>query len=353
MPLFLGIWKKKKLSNSPQATIPGRPAICQEQGYSSNTWRQCAFGEILLNNLSPRLSDTQPSASTGSYIDRPISPLALPPSPHTPWSNTDRTSIPPPVPSKSYTVPQKSPTFFEGRLCIEPRPVDIRTMERPAVDHHPSGTRYIEHPPSPVAIMERTRDHYTPLRPRADSAPPARPTGRRAGGSSSGGGSGGGEHIVRPGSAEPTARRQRRRLGSIVDGSLPSGVRPSEAPTHFPYSQLELLQSAAKLRSEKFGVLNARDVEGLSRELSALEARCQYLRETHKSLKTGRRTLHVRMLTYLRSTRPAVFSRENLLKQEEALAELDAAIEDWGCKLEKVCRPALGITLLASRLLTL
>lgn len=158
---------------------------------------------------------------------------------------------------------------------------------------------------------------------------------------------------MRPGSAEPTARRQRRRLGSIVDGSLPSGVRPSEAPTHFPYSQLELLQSAAKLRSEKFGVLNARDVEGLSRELSALEARCQYLRETHKSLKTGRRTLHVRMLTYLRSTRPAVFSRENLLKQEEALAELDAAIEDWGCKLEKVCRPALGITLLASRLLTL
>lgn len=339
-------YERKKLSNSPQATIPGRPAICQEQGYSSNTWRQCAFGEILLSNLSPRLSVTHPSASTDSYIGRPISPLVLPPSPHTPWSSTDSTNIPPPVPSKSYIVPQRSPTFFEGRLCIEPRSVDIRTMERPVVDHHPSGTRYIERPPSPVAIMERTREHYTPLRPRADSAPPARPTCRRGGG-------GGGEHIVRPGSADPTARRQRRRLGSISDGSLPSGVRPSEAPTHFPYSQLELLQSAAKLRSEKFGVLNARDVEGLSRELSALEARCQYLRETHKSLKTGRRTLHVRMLTYLRSTRLAVFSRDNLLKQEEALAELDAAIDDWGCKLEKVCRPAFGITLLASRLLTL
>lgn len=142
---------------------------------------------------------------------------------------------------------------------------------------------------------------------------------------------------MRPGSAEPV-RRQRRKPGSISDSSLPSGVRPSEAPTYFPYSQLELLRTAAKLRSEKFGVLNARDVEGLSRELSALEARCQYLRETHKSLKTGRRTLHVRMLTYLRSTRSAVFSRENLLKQEEALAELDAAIDDWGCKLEKVCR---------------
>lgn len=147
---------------------------------------------------------------------------------------------------------------------------------------------------------------------------------------------------MRPGSAEPV-RRQRRRAGSISDGSLPSGVHPSEAPTHFLYSQLKSLQSAAKLRSEKFGVLNARDVEGLSRELGALDARCQYLRETHKSLRTGRRTLHTRMLTYLRSTRSAVFSRENLLKQEEALAELDSAIDDWRCKLEKVCRMALVV----------
>lgn len=147
---------------------------------------------------------------------------------------------------------------------------------------------------------------------------------------------------MRPGSAEPV-KRQRRRADSTSNSSLPSGVRPSEAPTHFPYSQLELLQSAAKLRSEKFGVLNARDVEGLSKELGALEARCQYLRETHRSLRTGRRTLHTRMLTYLRSTRSAALSRDNLLKQEEALAELDSAIDDWRYKLEKVCCAGLFI----------
>lgn len=113
-------------------------------------------------------------------------------------------------------------------------------------------------------------------------------------------------------------------------------MRPSKAPIQIPYSQLESLQSAAKLRSEKFDVLNAKDVEGLSRELSGLETRCQYLRETHRSLRTGRRTLHTRMITYLRSARSAVFSRETLLKQEEALAELDAAIDDWEFKLEKV-----------------
>lgn len=31
------------------------------------------------------------------------------------------------------------------------------------------------------------------------------------------------------------------------------------------------------------------------------------------------------------------------MKQEEALAELDSAIDDWRCKLEKVCRIALVV----------
>lgn len=272
-------------------------------------------------------------------MDQPVSPHALPPSPHTPqFSTNTMDDVPPPVPSKNHTMPQRSPKFFGGRLCIEPRSVDIRGMERP-LNPYSSGTRYLERPPSPISIMERTREHYIPPRPRADSAPARTASQRRA------------EPVARPGSAEP-AKRSRRKTDSISDSSLPSGVRPSEAPTHFPYSQLELLQSAAKLRSETFGVLNVKDVEGLSRELSALEARCQYLRETHKSLRTGRKTLHRRMLTYLRGTRSALFSRENLLKQEEALAELDAAIDDWGCKLEKVCQMAPGIALVASWLLT-
>jgi chromosome segregation ATPase len=88
--------------------------------------------------------------------------------------------------------------------------------------------------------------------------------------------------------------------------------------------------------SEEFGVLDAKDVEGLSQELSSLETRCQYLRVTHRSLRAERKTLHARILTYLRSARSTAFSRENLLKQEEALAELDDSIDGWHAKLEKV-----------------
>lgn len=40
------------------------------------------------------------------------------------------------------------------------------------------------------------------------------------------------------------------------------------------------------------------------------------------------------MITYLRSPRMANFSRESILKQEEALAELDVSIDDWVAKLE-------------------
>lgn len=40
------------------------------------------------------------------------------------------------------------------------------------------------------------------------------------------------------------------------------------------------------------------------------------------------------MISYLKSPRMAKFSCESMLKQEEALAELDLSIEDWVSKLE-------------------
>lgn len=83
-------------------------------------------------------------------------------------------------------------------------------------------------------------------------------------------------------------------------------------------------------------MLGTRDVEVLSRELGGLETRCQYLRETHRSLRSGRKALQKRMLGYLRSAASEGVKRECLLRQEEALAELDVAIEDWEDKLEKV-----------------
>jgi hypothetical protein len=66
-----------------------------------------------------------------------------------------------------------------------------------------------------------------------------------------------------------------------------------------------------------------------------LDERTEYLRRTYHSLRAGRRNLHSRICQYLRSPRMAKFSHESMLKQEEALAELDASIDDWVNKLEQ------------------
>lgn len=66
-----------------------------------------------------------------------------------------------------------------------------------------------------------------------------------------------------------------------------------------------------------------------------MDDRTEYLRRTYSSLRAGRRNLHSRICQYLRSPRVAKFSHESMLKQEEALAELDASIDDWVTKLEQ------------------
>ena len=68
-------------------------------------------------------------------------------------------------------------------------------------------------------------------------------------------------------------------------------------------------------------------------ELLALDDRCDYLRETYRSLRAGRQRLQQRTITYLKS-QSITFSKERLLKQEEALIELDKSIDDWVVKLE-------------------
>lgn len=69
-------------------------------------------------------------------------------------------------------------------------------------------------------------------------------------------------------------------------------------------------------------------------ELRSLDERCEYLRKTYGSLRAGRRNLHSRMIGYLRSPVSSSFSRENILKQELALSELDISIDEWWCKWE-------------------
>lgn len=116
---------------------------------------------------------------------------------------------------------------------------------------------------------------------------------------------------------------------------LPSGFPATSAPSILPPSEVEALRKQAIGQASRFQVLNSKDVDALSRELRALDERCEYLRKTHRSLRSGRRNLHDRICTYLRSPRVAKFSHDSMLKQEEALSELDSSIDDWVSKLEQ------------------
>ncbi|KAI9804576.1 MAG: hypothetical protein M1833_006649 [Piccolia ochrophora] len=116
--------------------------------------------------------------------------------------------------------------------------------------------------------------------------------------------------------------------------NLPSGTTAVNVPAKMASSEIQSLQRQAYGQAAKFEVLSLKDVESLSRELRALDERCEYLRRTLVSLRSGRRGLHGRMVSYLKSPRIANFSRESLIKQEEALAELDISIDDWVSKLE-------------------
>ncbi|KAI9835642.1 MAG: hypothetical protein M1837_003687 [Sclerophora amabilis] len=116
---------------------------------------------------------------------------------------------------------------------------------------------------------------------------------------------------------------------------LPLGLPAVKVPSKLPKSEIESLQQQALGQAAQFEVLSVKDVESLSRELRALDERCDYLRKTHHSLRSGRQGLHTRMVTYLTSPRMAQFSRESILKQEEALAELDTSIDDWVAKLDQ------------------
>ncbi|KAK2000270.1 hypothetical protein LX36DRAFT_439091 [Colletotrichum falcatum] len=116
---------------------------------------------------------------------------------------------------------------------------------------------------------------------------------------------------------------------------LPTGWRADEAAGHMEQDELAALQSQAFGQASRFEVLRKEDVEALSKELRQLDERTEYLRRTYNSLRAGRRNLHSRMCQYLRSPRTARFSTDSMLKQEEALAELDTSIDDWVNKLEQ------------------
>ncbi|KAK1780435.1 Up-regulated during septation-domain-containing protein [Copromyces sp. CBS 386.78] len=116
---------------------------------------------------------------------------------------------------------------------------------------------------------------------------------------------------------------------------LPKGWKASDAVKMLRPSETAALQKQALQQAARFEVLRKEDVDNLSKELRQLDERTDYLRRTYTSLRAGRRNLHARICQYLRSPRTAKFSHESMLKQEEALAELDASIDDWITKLDQ------------------
>jgi hypothetical protein len=98
--------------------------------------------------------------------------------------------------------------------------------------------------------------------------------------------------------------------------------------------EMTAVHTHAYRQAERFEVLEMADVEALSKELRRLDERTEYLRRTYTSLRAGRRNLQSRLCQFLRSPRAERLSFDTLLKQEEALAELDSSIDEWVNKLE-------------------
>ncbi|KAI5819745.1 Up-regulated during septation-domain-containing protein [Pyronema omphalodes] len=133
-------------------------------------------------------------------------------------------------------------------------------------------------------------------------------------------------------------RKESRRHHKRKKSNASNATKPIEAVTsHYQTpsaAEITSLQRHAMKQAGEFNVLSLQEVELLSQELLQLEGRCEYLRTMKQNLKQGRKTLHTRMISYLKNSRPGAFTQDNLLKQEEALADLDTAIEEWEIKLE-------------------
>jgi hypothetical protein len=157
-----------------------------------------------------------------------------------------------------------------------------------------------------------------------------------------------GRPVGRTKSQREVATKERDRSADFA--KLPSGLRPIEAAIILPELEKDTLRLQACSQAERFEILGTRHVRALSKvwkffvttqvnltdsqELRGLDERCEYLRNTYKGLRAGRQKLHSRMISYLKSD-ALIFSKDRLLRQEEALLELDKSIDDWTLKLER------------------
>ncbi|KAH8785466.1 Up-regulated during septation-domain-containing protein [Diaporthe sp. PMI_573] len=352
-------------------TIPGRPA-CHERSISApgNGWKVHHLAYRNETHLSP-LGDSASDISTIA-IPQPQSPKNLPPlvipvqtsslprltrqlslnrlrsgstgsaesgirpartdesprtrSPYTPHSasltaNTPMSSAPSstfsnsslPTPVSGTTEPRASPKPWKG----EANPAGLETPKD-------QGTEFVQSMATPRSAVEpRSASSFSHRRNVSESASIAtsimdrgRPRKRSDG-------------IKR--SASKASKSAERRAFE----TLPKGWKVTDAAQMLEQAERVALHKQAMQQAARFEVMRKEDVDSLSRELRNLDERTEYLRRTYHSLRAGRRNLHSRICQYLRSPRMAKFSHDSMLKQEEALAELDSSIDDWVNKLEQ------------------
>ncbi|EHL01212.1 hypothetical protein M7I_2909 [Glarea lozoyensis 74030] len=277
-------------------TIPGRPAL-HERSISApgNSWKQHMFGESMVSCISEPILDEileldLLDGSIASSIG--ATPVWTPDSQRSPkqWAS--------PTPSSSVASPQVSHTRGQSESS---HPGHLKKGDK--VSGHRRGE-------SETSIMDRGRPKKRP-----DGSPVKQPTGTTT-------------------TRSRTASRSSPTEEQKAFATLPQGIRASNAASVMPMSEIEALRKQAFGQASRFDVLSSKDVDNLSRELRSLDERCEYLTATHRSLRSGRRNLHDRICSFLRSPRVARFSHESILKQEEALSELDSSIDDWVTKLE-------------------
>lgn len=145
---------------------------------------------------------------------------------------------------------------------------------------------------------------------------------------------------------------------SKLNQTLPVGFKSVDASPHYSEEDIVKLHEQALGQARQFEVIGVKDVELLSKvgilislyilshslnldlsfwlqELRALDERCEYLHRCQLSLRSNRQTLHSRTIAYLQSPRLTHFSREDMLRQELALARLDHALDDYSSKMEQ------------------
>ncbi|KAM0809343.1 putative Up-regulated during septation-domain-containing protein [Seiridium cardinale] len=373
-------------------TIPGRPAL-HERSISSpvNTWRRhkladsLPFGHdgIRENTETKRSNTMDPQKTNTSALAQPMSPKNLAPlvipnqsgalprlarqlsltrlrsgsntsEPNTRTVKADespktRTPFTPFTPASAYTTTPKSALTASTLATPISAPAEARESPRPwekAANTTPVGTPLagnvdvestpraeVDVPRSATAMSYRT---YAEASLRSNPA-----MGHRRNQSDTGSimergrprkrfdGTSLGVSLRRTGSKRSKSAERR------AFETLPQGWKPSEAAKMMESDEVSYLQKQALGQAMRFEVLKKEQVESLSKELRHLDERTEYLRHTYTSLRAGRRNLHSRICQYLRSPRVAKFSYESMLKQEEALAELDASIDDWVSKLEQ------------------